>query len=112
MVMASAAFFSDAKLSPGERENRSNRWILLPLLVVGLLSSFLSRIDRHDVRVGFDLSFGSGVILAALTIPPILARIRSEEALHNSATNTIATGGAPRGSLRQILHFSDQIGVF
>jgi hypothetical protein len=41
MVMASAAFFSDANLSPGEREDRSNRWIFLPLLVIGLLSAFL-----------------------------------------------------------------------
>ena len=41
LVMASAAFFSDVNLSPGEREDRSNRWIFLPLLVIGLLSSFL-----------------------------------------------------------------------
>jgi protein-S-isoprenylcysteine O-methyltransferase Ste14 len=39
--MGSAAFFSDANLSSGEREDRSNRWIFLPLLVIGLLSSFL-----------------------------------------------------------------------
>ena len=42
MLMAGAAFFSEANLSPGEREDRSNRWIFLPLLVVGLLSAFLS----------------------------------------------------------------------
>jgi protein-S-isoprenylcysteine O-methyltransferase Ste14 len=33
--------FSDANLSSGEREDRSNRWIFLPLLVIGLLSAFL-----------------------------------------------------------------------
>ena len=47
---------------------------------------------------GWGLTFRSGA--GALTIPPILARIGPEEALHKSATNTIATGGAPRGSLR------------
>jgi protein-S-isoprenylcysteine O-methyltransferase Ste14 len=41
MVMAGAAFFSEANLSSGEREDRSNRWIFLPLLVIGLLSAFL-----------------------------------------------------------------------
>ena len=41
LVMASAAFFSDVNLSSGEREDRSNRWIFLPLLVIGLLSAFL-----------------------------------------------------------------------
>jgi hypothetical protein len=41
MLMASAAFFSEANLSSGEREDRSNRWIFLSLLVIGLLSAFL-----------------------------------------------------------------------
>ena len=150
MVMASAAFFSDANLSSGEREDRSNRWIFLPLLVIGLLSAFLPAyterkgwwiLDGDAVRwlgvflyvaggalrvwpifvlgrrfsglvaiqpehelvtdgiygvirhpsylgmiilmLGWALAFrsGAGVILAALIIPPLLARIRSEEAL-------------------------------
>src|SRR6478736_6747244 len=41
LVMASAAFFSDVNLSPGEREDRSNRWVFLPLLVIGLLRAYL-----------------------------------------------------------------------
>jgi protein-S-isoprenylcysteine O-methyltransferase Ste14 len=150
LVMASAAFFSDANLSSGEREDRSNRWIFIPLLVIGLLSAYLPayterkgwwildgdavrwlgvglylaggalriwpvfvlgrrfsglvaiqpghelvtdgiyRIIRHPSYLGaFILMFGwalafrsgLGLILAALMIPPILARIRSEEAL-------------------------------
>jgi hypothetical protein len=40
LVMASTAFFSGI-LSSGEREDRSNRWIFLPFLVIGFLSSFL-----------------------------------------------------------------------
>jgi protein-S-isoprenylcysteine O-methyltransferase Ste14 len=150
VVMASAAFFSDANLSSGEREDRSNRWIFIPLLVIGLLSGYLPayterkgwwvldgdavrwlgvslylaggvlriwpvfilgrrfsglvaiqpghelvtdgvyRIIRHPsylgaciLMFGWALAFRSGVglILAALIIPPLLARIRSEEAL-------------------------------
>ena len=150
MVMASAAFFSDVNLSSGEREDRSNRWIFLPLLVIGLLSAFLPayaerqgwwvldgetvrwlgvffylaggalriwpifvlgrrfsglvaiqpghelvtdgiyRVIRHPsylgmiiLMLGWALAFrsGLGVILAALIVPPLLARIRSEETL-------------------------------
>ena len=150
IVMASAAFFSDANLSSGEREDRSNRWIFPPLLVIGFLSAFLPayterkgwwlldgdavrwvgvflyvaggalriwpvfvlgrrfsglvaiqpghelvtdgpyRFIRHPsylgmivLMLGWALAFrsGPGVILAALIIPPLLSRIRSEEAL-------------------------------
>ena len=150
MVMASAAFFSDVNLSSGEREDRSNRWIFLPLLAIGLLSAFLPayaerqgwwvldgetvrwlgvffylaggalriwpifvlgrrfsglvaiqpghelvtdgiyRVIRHPsylgmiiLMLGWALAFrsGLGVILAALIVPPLLARIRSEETL-------------------------------
>jgi protein-S-isoprenylcysteine O-methyltransferase Ste14 len=153
VLMASAAFFSDANLSSGEREDRANRWILLPLLSIGLLSAFLPASSerkgwwvldgnivrwlgvslyvtggvlriapvfvlgrrfsglvaiqpghqlvtdgiygtvRHPSYLGlFIMSFGwaltfrsgAGVILAVLVIPPILARIRSEEALLRS----------------------------
>jgi protein-S-isoprenylcysteine O-methyltransferase Ste14 len=150
LVMASAAFFSDVNLSSGEREDRSNRWVFLPLLVIGLLSAFLPayaerqgwwvldgetvrwlgvffylaggalriwpifvlgrrfsglvaiqpghelvtdgiyRVIRHPsylgmiiLMLGWALAFrsGLGVILAALIVPPLLARIRSEETL-------------------------------
>jgi protein-S-isoprenylcysteine O-methyltransferase Ste14 len=153
VLMASAAFFSDANLSSGEREDRSNRWIFLPLLGIGLLSGFLPAyaerkgwwiLDGNLVRwlglslyvtggalriapvfvlgrrfsglvaiqpghelvtdglygtvrhpsyvgliimgLGWALTFrsGAGVILSGLVIPPLLARIRSEEALLRS----------------------------
>jgi protein-S-isoprenylcysteine O-methyltransferase Ste14 len=153
LVMASTAFFSEANLSSGEREDRSNRWIFLPLLVIGLLSAFapayterkgwwildgdvvrwlgvflyvaggalriwpvfvLGRrfsglvaiqpghelvtdgiygVIRHPsylgaiiLMLGWALAFRSalGVILAALIIPLLLARIHSEEAMLRS----------------------------
>jgi protein-S-isoprenylcysteine O-methyltransferase Ste14 len=153
LLMASAAFCSDANLSSGEREDRSNRWIFLPLLAIGLLSGFLPAyterkgwwiLDGDLVRwlgfslyviggalriapvfvlgrrfsglvaiqpghelvtdgiygtvrhpsylgliimgLGWALTFRSaaGAILAGLVIPPLLVRIRSEEALLRS----------------------------
>jgi protein-S-isoprenylcysteine O-methyltransferase Ste14 len=150
LLMACAAFFSEANLSSGEREDRSNRWIFLPLLVIGFLGAYVPayterrgwwlldgetvrwlgvflyvaggalriwpvfvlgrrfsglvaiqpghelvtdgpyRLIRHPsylgaiiLMVGWALAFrsGAGVILAMGIIPPLLARIRSEEAL-------------------------------
>jgi len=77
MLMASAAFFSEANLSSGEREDRSNRWIFLSLLVIGLLSAFL---PAYTERKGWWLLGGDtvrwiGVFLyvagGALRIRPI-----------------------------------------
>ena len=152
-AMAGAALFSSANLSTGEREDRSNRWVIGALGVIGLLSAWLPAytdrrelwtIDGDIVRwigvvlyvgggalrlwpvfvlggrfsglvaiqpghtlvtegiyrtirnpsylgllvlsLGWALAFRSlaGVLLVALMIPPLLARIRSEEALLRS----------------------------
>jgi protein-S-isoprenylcysteine O-methyltransferase Ste14 len=151
--MTTAAIFSRGNLSPGEREDRANRWVILALSVIGLLSGYLpAYTDRHDfwtidgdtmrwvgvilfavggalrilpvfvlgnrfsglvaiqpehrlvtsgvyrvirhpssrglvlIMLGWALAFrsGVGVLLAALTLPVLLARIRSEEALLRS----------------------------
>ncbi len=151
--MTAAATFSRGNLSPGEREDRANRWVILAFSVIGLLSGYLpAYTDRHDfwtidgdtmrwfgvilfavggalriwpvfvlgnrfsglvaiqpghklvtsgvyrvirhpsylglllVMLGWALAFrsGVGVLLAALTLPILLARIRSEEALLRS----------------------------
>jgi protein-S-isoprenylcysteine O-methyltransferase Ste14 len=149
-AMGGAALFSSANLSTGEREDRSNRWVIGALGVIGLLSAWLPAytdrkefwtIDGDVVRwigvtlyaaggalrlwpvfvlgrrfsglvaiqpghtlvtdgiyrtirnpsylglftlsLGWALAFRSlpGVLLVALMVPPLIARIRSEEAL-------------------------------
>jgi protein-S-isoprenylcysteine O-methyltransferase Ste14 len=154
MVLAVASLFSGGNLSSGEREDRGNRWVLIPLGVVGLLSAWLpAYTDRYDIwtiggdtvrwlgvilfagggllrlwpvfvlgnrfsglvaiqkdhklvtdgiysvirhpsylgllvlALGWALAFRSlpGAVLALLMIPPLIARIRSEEALLHSA---------------------------
>ncbi|WP_363349477.1 isoprenylcysteine carboxylmethyltransferase family protein [Methylocystis echinoides] len=149
-AFAVAGSFSEAGLRTGEREDRSNRWIFIPFLIIGLLSGWLPAwSDRHDFLVidgdsvrwlgvllfaaggalrlaptfvlgrrfsglvaiqpghtletgglygiirhpsylglivmmlGWGLTFRSlaGVALTALFIPPLIARIHSEEAL-------------------------------
>jgi protein-S-isoprenylcysteine O-methyltransferase Ste14 len=150
LVMTVAALFSAGNLSSGEREDRGNRWVIVVLGVLGLLSAYLPAytdrkefwvLDGDAVRwigvalfavggavrlwpvfvlgrrfsglvaiqpghalvtggiysvirnpsyvgllvlsLGWALAFrsGMGVLLAALNIPPIVARIRSEEKL-------------------------------
>ena len=149
-VLAGAALFSGGNLSPGEREDRANRWVLVAFALIGLLSAYLPAytdrkgfwtLDGDAVRwlgvalfaaggalriwpvfvlgrrfsglvaiqpghtlvttgvygvirhpsylgllissLGWALAFrsGVGVLLTALLIPPLLARIRAEERL-------------------------------
>ena len=149
-AMVIAGLFSSANLSAGEREDRSNRWVIGALGLIGLLSAWLPAytdrkefwtLDGDAVRwlgvalyagggalrlwpvfvlgrrfsglvaiqpghtlvtsgiystirnpsylgllvlsLGWALAFRSvaGVLLVALMIPPLTARIRSEEAL-------------------------------
>ena len=150
VVMAAVAVVSPGNLSPGEREDRGNRWIIAAVGIIGLLSAWLPAytdrmefwtIDGDAVRwlgvgiyiiggvvriwpvfvlgrrfsglvaiqpghrlttggiysrirnpsylgllilsLGWALAFrsGVGVLLAALIIPPLIARIHSEERL-------------------------------
>ncbi|AWY44364.1 isoprenylcysteine carboxylmethyltransferase family protein [Pseudomonas putida] len=150
LVMAIASLFTEVNLSPGEREDRANRWVIPAFGVIGLLSGYLpAYTDRIDfwtfggesvrwlgailfiiggalrlwpvfilgkrfsglvaiqpghrlvtdglyrrlrnpsylgmmvIGLGWALAFRSGVglVLAALTLIPLIARIHSEEAL-------------------------------
>jgi protein-S-isoprenylcysteine O-methyltransferase Ste14 len=152
-VMAAAALFSAGNLSPGVREDRGNRWVIVAFVLIGLLTVYLSpytdrkefwTLDGDTMRwcgvvlfaaggalriwpvfllgrrfsglvaiqpghtlvthgiygvvrnpsylgllissLGWALAFraGVGVLLTALLIPPLVARIRAEEALLRS----------------------------
>jgi protein-S-isoprenylcysteine O-methyltransferase Ste14 len=149
-VLAGVALFSGGNLSPGEREDRANRWVLVAFALIGLLDGYLPAytdrkglwtLDGDAIRwlgvvlfaaggalrvwpvfvlgrrfsglvaiqpghtlvtrgvygvirhpsylgllvnsLGWALAFRSGVglLLTGLMIPPLLARIRSEETL-------------------------------
>jgi protein-S-isoprenylcysteine O-methyltransferase Ste14 len=153
VVLTFAALFAGGNLSPGVREDRSNRWVLMAIIVIGLAGGYLPAwsdrngiwtIDGETTRwigvvliaiggtlrvapvfvlgnrfsglvaiqpghtlvtdglysrirhpsylgllltaLGWGLAFrsGVGVLLAALLVPPISARIASEEALLRS----------------------------
>ena len=71
VLMACAAFCSDANLNSGEREDRSNSWIFLPLLTIGLpeqapVPAYTERkgwgiLERGDRSLARPLSFTSVV---------------------------------------------------
>jgi protein-S-isoprenylcysteine O-methyltransferase Ste14 len=153
LVLAAAALFSSGNISAGEREDRSNRWVIAAFTVIGIALAYLPAytdrigfwtLDGDLVRwlgvglfalggalrlwpvyvlgrrfsglvaiqpghtlvttgiygiirhpsylgllvnaLGWALAFRSGVglLLAAAIVPPMLARIRAEEALLRS----------------------------
>jgi protein-S-isoprenylcysteine O-methyltransferase Ste14 len=48
-VMAGAALFAGGNLSPGVREDRSNRWVIAALSLIGVLAAFLPAwTDRNE----------------------------------------------------------------
>jgi hypothetical protein len=49
-VLSGAALFTRGNLSPGEREDRSNRWVIWVFALVGLLAAHL---PAYTDRVGF-----------------------------------------------------------
>jgi protein-S-isoprenylcysteine O-methyltransferase Ste14 len=150
LALTGAAMVSGGNLSPGEREDRANRWVIWAFSVIGLLEAYLpAYTDRRDIwtidgaavrwlgvalfaaggilriwpvfvlghrfsglvaiqpghelvtsgpyrvirhpsylgllmnALGWVLAFRSviGIVLVALTVIPLLARIRAEEAL-------------------------------
>jgi protein-S-isoprenylcysteine O-methyltransferase Ste14 len=150
LALFAVALFTSGNLSPGEREDRRNRWVLLAFAIIGFVSAYLpAHTDRRDLwtidgegvrwlgvllaaaggvlrlwpvfvlgnrfsglvaiqpghtlftdgpyrfvrhpsylglliaAFGWALAFrsGIGVLLAALNLVPLIARIRAEEAL-------------------------------
>jgi protein-S-isoprenylcysteine O-methyltransferase Ste14 len=67
-VLGGVALFSPGTLSPGEREDRANRWILVPLGIIGLIGGYL---PAFTDRIGFWTIDGDsvrwiGVVLFAI----------------------------------------------
>lgn len=58
VALAGAAFFSEANLSPGVREDRGNRWVIAAFGAIGLLSAYL---PAFSDRAGFWTIDGDGV---------------------------------------------------
>jgi len=68
VILMVVALLSGANLSPGEQEDRANRWVLPTLAVIGLLSAFLpAYTDRIDFwTIGGETVRWIGVLLFAV----------------------------------------------
>lgn len=66
-TMSVAGFFAGGNLSPGEREDRANRWVLAAFGVLSLLLAYLpAYTDRHEFwTIGGDGVRWLGVVLFA-----------------------------------------------
>jgi hypothetical protein len=53
-----ASFFTRGNLSPGEREDRGNRWMFIAFAAIALLSSF---VPAYTDRIGFWTLDGDGL---------------------------------------------------
>src|ERR1700694_4257841 len=50
LVLSGVALFSGGNLSPGEREDRANRWVLIAFGLIGLPSAYLpAYTDRKEI---------------------------------------------------------------
>jgi protein-S-isoprenylcysteine O-methyltransferase Ste14 len=67
LVLAGVALFSAGNLSPGEREDRSNRWVLAAFGLIGLLLAYVpAYTDRADFwTIDGDVVRWVGVVLFA-----------------------------------------------
>ena len=67
-ALSGAALFTSGNLSSGEREDRSNRWVLWVFAVIGLLAAWLpAYTERHEFwTFGGDSVRWLGVLLFAL----------------------------------------------
>jgi hypothetical protein len=49
-LLVGAALFTRGNLSPGEREDRGNRWVLIAFGLIGMLSAYLpDYTDRYEI---------------------------------------------------------------
>jgi len=99
-VMSAVAIFSGANLNPGEREDRSNRWVVVALGLIGLLAAYLPALtDRRDLwTIDGDTARWTGVVLfvagGALRLWPVFVlgpRFSGLVAIQRG--HTLVTGG-------------------
>jgi hypothetical protein len=70
-ALAGVALFAGGGLSPGEREDRGNRWVIAALEVIGVFMGYLpAYTDRHELWIiGGDTIRWLGVVLFTGGVP-------------------------------------------
>jgi protein-S-isoprenylcysteine O-methyltransferase Ste14 len=95
-----AAPFSGASRGGGVREDRRNRWVLVPILLIGIASGFVPAytdvrgiwtIDGDAVRYGGLVLYGVGVVLRLWPVFVLGRRFSPVVAIQEN--HTLVTGG-------------------
>jgi hypothetical protein len=103
-ALAVAALVADDNLSPGRRENRANRWVIVAFGLIGLFEAYLpARTDRNEFRIrGGDAVRWLGVVLfaagGALRIWPVLSSAPDSAGWWPSNPGTLWQRAAPIAS--------------
>jgi hypothetical protein len=99
VVMSGAALFSGGNLSPGEREDRTNRCVLVAFAAIGLLAAYLpAYTDRKEIStLDGDTIRWSGVALfaagGALRLWPVFVLGRRFSGIRWSPLVSIGSSG-------------------
>lgn len=86
-ALSGAALFSSGHVSPGEREDRSNRWVIVAFALIGLLLAYLpAYADRKDFWTldGDAIRWLGVVLFAAGRGAADLARLRARSPVQRS----------------------------
>ncbi len=73
VVLSVAALFSGGNLSAGEREDRGNRWVLVPLALLGVLGAYL---PAYTERQGFWVIDGDAIRWLGLALSVVGGALR------------------------------------
>jgi protein-S-isoprenylcysteine O-methyltransferase Ste14 len=106
LTLFAAAFFAGGNLSGGEREDRSNRWVIGAFTIVGLLLGYAPALsDRYDLlTIDGDLVRWIGVALfavgGALRLAPVFVLGRRFSGLVAIQTDHHLVGDGLYGAIR------------
>ena len=99
-ALSGIAFLAGGNLSPGVREDRGNRWVLVVLVIIGLVNAYLpAYTDREELwTIDGDMVRWVGVVLfaagGALRIWPVFVlRNRFSGLVAIQPGHTLVTGG-------------------
>src|SRR5829696_194188 len=79
-MLTGVALFSGGNLSPGEREDRGNRWVIIAFALIGLMSAYL---PAYTERKGFWIVDGDAIRWSAATILRVQSRESAGRRIHS-----------------------------
>ena len=108
VAMAGAATFSSANLNTGEREDRSNRWVIAALGLIGLIAVWVSLRDDRAANVGvrgLEFSLGDYNLRGALLLVGIAVALLAAAILRSGIIAFVAAAVAVVAAITIYIQF-------